>query len=130
MNFTPITYINTSTPNVCELDQYALLEQTKQLPIIVLWLSIAIFLILGFYWIVLPFLYKSEHHSMLKEALPGMAFALSIWMPLILMYFTLGLTTDGIKRLEFILTIISVVLMLGTIYYYRRRIITWFKSLQ
>jgi hypothetical protein len=114
----------------CILNQYEMLKNTTQLPQIALWLSLLVFIILGINYIILPFLKSFKHYELLKEALPGMAFAVSIWIPLILMYFTLNLNEQGIKTLEGWLKVAVGILILFTIYFYRKKIIGWFKSIQ
>ena len=114
---------------LCELNQYALIEATNKLPIVCLYLSLAIFFILGFNWIVLPFLHKWKYYDDLKEALPGMAFALSIWLPLILMYFTMDLNAKSFKTLEMWLTIFAGLLVLSVAIYYRKKIIDFIKGI-
>lgn len=115
---------------VCELNQYAMLEATNKLPIVCLYLSLAIFIILGFNWLIVPFLYKWKYYEDLKEGLPGMAFAVSIWLPLILMYFTLNLTEKGFKYIEDGLIFFVLIVIATQIYYHRRRIQTWIRLLQ
>ena len=131
-NFSSSMYssINDEFNRTCVLNQYALIETAKKLPIIALYLSIAIVVILGVNWIVLPFFNGWKHYDLWREALPGMAFAVSIWLPLILMYFTLDLNELGFKNLENVLLGICIVVVISVAIYYRRRIISWFQSVK
>ena len=114
----------------CELNQYALAQNTNRLPIICLYLSLAIVVLLGFFWIVLPWLTKWKYYELAKESIPGMAFVLSIWLPLILMYFTLKFTEKSFKVLESWLVVFAVMIILSTVWFYRWRILAWFQSLK
>jgi signal transduction histidine kinase len=127
LNITNVSYgmENVFNNHTCVLNQYAMVEATARLPIICLWLSIAIFLILLTYYIVLPFFKSWKHYDLWKEALPGFAFALSIWLPLILMYFTLDFSKVNIKAIEKYLLWFSIVLVISVAIYYRRRIKEW-----
>ena len=125
-----LTEINNQINQTCVLNQYALVEATNKLPKIALWLSLVIFLILAINYIVLPFLTKWKYYELAKEALPGCAFAVSIWLPLILMYFTLDLTEVGFKKLETILLIVTIAIAVFSIYWNRRIIIDKIKSLK
>lgn len=126
-------YLNTSLAlqefnNTCVLNQYAMLDATQKLPSIAFWLSLGVVALLAFNWIVLPFLYKWKYYETLKEATPGMAFALSIWVPLILMYFTLDLTEQGFKELEAILLIVAALYFITVMIYNRGHIRDWIKA--
>ena len=137
MNLTNLTFDATMTQSLydefnrtCVLNQYALIETTNKLPKLALWLSIAIFIVLALYYIILPFLSKWKHYEVARESLPGIAFAMSIWLPLILMYFTLDLNESGFKTLENWLLGGVIILVAGTLYFYRRRIKEWILELK
>jgi hypothetical protein len=122
--------ISTDYNKVCVANQYAMLEATNKLPIICLWLSIAVFTILGFYWIILPFLDKWKYYETLKEILPGFAFAISIWLPLILMYFTIKTDEAGFKSIEGWLTFGAILLIVAVVYNRRKQIKELFHRLR
>ena len=112
----------------CITNQYAVIEATKKLPIIALWLSIAIFILLAFIWLVLPFIRTKINEEQWKDTLIGITFVTSIWLPLILMYFTLDFNEIQLKKLETILFIGAAILALITIYWNRRNIKKWLQT--
>lgn len=121
----------TQFQQTCELNQYALIENTARLPIVCLWLAVTICSVLAIWWIILPFLEnKWKHYELAREALPGIAFVCSIWLVLILMYFTLELTEQGFKDLELWLTIFATLLVLFSLWWNRKTIVNFIKKLR
>jgi hypothetical protein len=78
----------------------------------------------------MPFFKEWKYYEDINDALPGMAFAISIWLPLILMYFTLDLTTSSFKNLERILLVITIIIVLISLWFNRERFFKWKKDLE
>jgi hypothetical protein len=113
------------------LNQYQLIENTQRLPKIAFWLSVAVFVFLFInYWQVLSFLNKWKYYPQIENAFAGFAFATSIWIPLILFYFTFSLNEATTKVIEqYVVYLLIAVIILGLLLN-SKRIINWFKGLK
>ena len=101
-NFTSLTVaLNNSSPNdVCMINQYAVINSTAQLPILAFWFSVAIIAFLFIHWSIMPLFRKQDWFPYVQDTFLIFATISSIWVPLILMYFTFHLDSDAWNVIE------------------------------
>lgn len=71
VNFTPIYINNNSFAQTCELNQYILLDNLQKFPKIVLYTSLAAFLIVYIYIVFSSFIKNTENRSFIQEKILG-----------------------------------------------------------
>ena len=111
-NFTFINATTTLSNTTCELNQFKLIEGTAKLPKLCFYLSLAVLLTLFIHYTIIPWFKDWKHYDYISDALPGFAFAMSIYLVIILFLFTFQLSDVEIARLSKLLLWIFIPLII------------------
>lgn len=123
LNVTLLNNTGLSFMEVCELNQYKLIEETAKLPKMLFWISLAIFVGLFIHFWIVPWLRSWKYYAYIQDAFAGFSFALSIFLVLYMFLFTFQLDAQTLKRVGDILLIVFiplVIIRIGYILYKHR----------
>ena len=128
MNYTIINETNnilgqnvTSFKEICEINQYKILESVQRYPKIIFYLSLALFLFLMIDRIILPMIPKLYQY-LGNETLIKVSSALSLANIYFITLFTFNITEINYKYISLALWIFSGILICATIYKNKEKI--------